>query len=354
MKITAFASTAVLAPVLATILFAAPVMAQDTHTISPKFPDHFEIRATQTSDQSQETALNGTPAKTEKTTTNLSFTGKTDRAGDGFHAVYTIDTLDMKSTDGTGQPSPSAPLVDELAKVIRGIGPAQLTLDRNLDPVSIDNIEDIKAHIKTSLEGSSAMQGAAGTMLYNMMIGNLTPETAAGLLRQNGQRGSYLNKPLTVGQAVAFGGEPISLMGGTFRMGGTVTLTKWEEGKAAHLTSVMAPTQDDLRTFIGGVIKNMMGSAMAMDTTKKDPEAAKAVNEMFDRMVAAMDMKMSMTCDTDLSLVNYVDTHTVCSTSTVMTMDMGKMAPRGPSEDKPAVMTVTQMARQTADTVMVK
>jgi hypothetical protein len=239
-------------------------------------------------------------------------------------------------------------------KVIRGVGPVYVTLDGNLDPVRVDNIDNIKAYIKKALETDSGFPAEVVPLVYNMLTADLTPETAADLLRQNGQRGGYLNIPLTIGQPAAIRGAPVFLLGGAFRVDGTVTLTKWEEGKTAHLTLVLTPTQEDMRAIIRGVSKKLLRGT-TIELSPKDTEAEnKAMADILDEIAAETDIKMSMTCDTDLSLVNYIETHMVCLSSTQTTMDRGKMRPTDPSGEKPPVTTRAQTTRHAVDTVMVK
>jgi len=323
---------------MAAALFCLPaaVSAQETHTITPSFPDHFKVKTVQVTNQSQETSGMGGEAVAQNTRTTMTTLGETDRVADGFHAKYYIDTFEVQALGPDGKPTTEDAMMNSIAQMMKDMGPAEVTLDRNLMPQRVDNIEDIKAKAKAALNASPEFKdNGVGDMLYNMMLANLTPETAADFLKQSKQAGDFFNKPLTIGQPVAMGGEPISFMGGTFKMNGTMTLVSWEEGKTAHLTYVMTPSAEDMRTFVGGIIKNLMNSMMPAMTQNSDPETMKMVQEMMDRMVQNMRITMAMSCNVDVSLVNYIDNHTECVTDTVMDLDLKTMMPDAMLKENP-------------------
>ncbi|MBW8882453.1 MAG: hypothetical protein JF615_13845 [Asticcacaulis sp.] len=187
-----------------------------------------------------------------------------------------------------------------------------------------------------------------------MLLANLTPESAAAFMRQSKQSANFFNVPLTVGQPVRVDTAPMEIMGASLRTNTNMTLTSWEEGKVAHLHYVMAPTDEDLHNFMATLLGSMFGSLL------QGKEGAAEAKTILDRMIQNMEMTMSVACDVDFSLVNYVDTHQVCDTKTFVKMDMKKIMPPEMLKDNPAqaeqlpVITMTQTDHLTSDSNLVQ
>jgi hypothetical protein len=332
---------------LTAALLCLPVVgyAQETHTITPHFPEHFKTRTTTTTDTSQD-------MKGQKTTSHTQgiVLAEIDKTATGYYARYSMESFDSSSLGPDGKPTAQDAQQKEMFKILMQVGKAEVTLDDTLTPVRVDNLDEIKAKAKEALTSTPELKAdGIGEKLYNFMVAGQTPESAANLLRQGKQAGNFLNVPLTVGKPVAISGEPMQILGGSFNMNATITLQTYEEGKTAHLTYVMTPSSDDMHTFLAGMMKNMMGAMAPADAT---PEQVQMLNKMFDNI----QMTMTLTCDVDYSLTNYIDTGTVCDTDTVMVMDMKKMLPPemlGKDASEMPVLTIKQADHSVADRVLI-
>lgn len=339
-------STAAVAAVL--MCLPAVALAQDTvaHTIVPQFPDHFVLRTTTVTDQDQVTQGVGKASHSETVVQS-----DTSRTPTGFHATYKLLTYDTTSKDAAGQVVPKTAIEQDMVKTMKDIGVAQVTLDNDLTPMSVDNIEDIKAAFKTMLTSSpSYAKDGMGDKLYDFMFANLTAESAADLLKQGRQAKTFFNRSMVVGQPVAMTGEPMKILGSSFNMNATLTLTSWQEGKTAHFIYVMTPTPEDLHTFIAGFMQNMMSKMM--------PQADASMSKLMTNMVNAMHITMTLSCDVDVNLANNLENHSVCTNKTDMSIDIKSALPPEMLKDNKAMadmptMTMTQDSTITTDSVLV-
>ncbi len=285
--------------------------AQETHTITMHVPETFKSRTTIASDNAQ--TMQGRTTQTHSKIVMLTDMRKT---ADGYHATLNFESADIKMDGDNG--TPQAAMAAKMSGLMTSVGRVEATYDKDLTPIRIDNMEDIKAKIKAAMtDDADAQKKAAGEAVYNMMFANLTPESAAKFLKQMKQANMVFNRPLPLGVEVPMSGDPISLMGSTFRMSGTIKLTAWTEGKSAHLVYTIAPTDEDMHAFVTGMLKNMVDRlAEGQDDKAK---------EMMGRMFDSMKMHMVSTCDIDVDLANTVNSQGDCTTHTDMTMDLRKM-----------------------------
>jgi hypothetical protein len=160
-----------------------------------------------------------------------------------------------------------------------------------------------------------------GVQLYDAFVSSLTPQTAAAFLKQAHQAGAetIYNKPLPLHTPVPLSGAPVSFMGATMHLTGTVTLDDWKEGQSATVTTVLAPTDSDLHTFMTAFVHNMMAKMMTADQAQ--------AKDMIDHMVDHMQMTMTVTCHSTTDLSNFIVSNSKCDTTSAFTMDLAKAMP---------------------------
>ena len=344
-----------MAMAMAALVLVSPVVAksQEVHTISPHFPDHFKLRTTSIGDQDQVSQ-----GKHQTTHSEMETLADIQKLPVGYRAVYSLVNMKSVGLGPDGRPTAQGQQMEKMVQMFRDIGTAQVTMDDNLDPVTVDNIEDIKAKLKLAMTSTPEMQkDNAGEKVYALMFGSLTPQSAGAFLKMAKRQGNVYNRPLPLGQAVALSSAPMQFMGTSFNLNSTVELTRWEEGKTAHLMLVMAPTDADMQRFLGGLLKNMMASLMPPDDGKGTNAQ---MNQVMDRMVANMKMAMKTTCDVDIDLNNDINTHVVCAGETDMSMDLRKILPDDVLKAHPEVgaklplITMVQTSHSTNDTSLVQ
>ncbi|WP_443747350.1 hypothetical protein [Asticcacaulis solisilvae] len=331
---------------MAAILAAASgVQAQETHTLVPHFPDNFKTRTTIVSDNDQ--TMQGKPVATHSKIVMLTDMRKT---ADGYHATLTVESADSKMDGADG--TPQAAMAAKMSSLLTTVGHVEATYDKDMMPVRIDNLDDIKTKVKALMTADTDPQKkAAGEAVYNMMFANLTPESAAQFLKQMKQSSMVFNRPLVVGVDTPVTGDPMTMMGATFRMTGTAKLVSWTEGKSARLTYSIAPTDEDMHNFVVAIVKNVVNQMAAGQDAK--------VKDMMDRMLDGMKVHMTSTCDVDVDLVDTANSHGDCTTRSDMTMDLRKMFTEDDLKAKPElaqklqVITMTQSGHVVVDSVVV-
>ncbi|ESQ86983.1 hypothetical protein ABAC460_21625 [Asticcacaulis sp. AC460] len=322
-------------------LVSLPVMANaaEPYVIKPSFPDNFKMKITVVSDDVEDTM-----GEVKKTHLDMGASAELNRSGDGYKGTYRIETFDMKIVGADGKSQISAMETAMASSLIKSIGVAKVTMNSNLEPVSVDNIEDIKASMKSLLTAGS--DGDEGTLLYNMLIANQTPETAANLIRQSNKAVSFYNIPLTLGQPVELPPATLDFLGSTLKTRTTMTLKSWEAGKTARLSYVMNPTEEDLNAFMSVMMKGMASQL-------SQGEEAENV-EIMNRIADNMTMTMVEDCEIDVDLVNPINYTSTCDTDIVMSIDLLKiMQVESPPEGTPAVMSFKQSSHKVSDTRVV-
>lgn len=328
---------------LAAAISAGHVAAQEVHTIVPHYPDAFKSETTRISDDSQ--TANGQHSTTH---TQIVYRQDVQKTATGYQATYTAVSADVDSHDANGNPTPQAEQQKRMLTMMVGIGSAQVTLDNQMAPLSVDNIDDMKPKIKQGLTGTGdATKDAAGVKLYDAFIANLTPQSAAAFLKQAHDAGQMFGHPLTVHVAVPITGDSVQLMGGTFKLSGTITLDDWVEGKTARITTVIAPSEADLHTFLSGMMKTVL-DRMATDSNAQ-------TKDIVEKMVAQMHMSMTETCHTTIDLSNFIANRNECDSVTSMNLDLAKALPPEMVKAAPKLaqlppITVTQTQKSVTET----
>jgi hypothetical protein len=327
-------------------LLSAPVLAQETHIIKPAYPDSFNFTTTMVSDDIEE-------GMGEKQTKHIALgaDATVTRKGDGFKAIYRISSFDMQSAGPDGKPQFTAMQMKLVEGMIKGIGVAEVTMDKDMRPISVDNIETIKATVN-ALADMSKGEDANELKIFQLMVKDMTPQSAAELISKGQKSASYFNRPLEMNKLVELPSETVEVMGAVLRTNSTMTLTGWEEGKTARLRFVMKPRDEDLKVFVSGILK-----AMVDQMPEKDEGTTK---EMMGRMADHMEMTMIETCDVDVSLVNSIDTRATCDDAMKMKMDLKFIFPKDVLEKQPdtaanmPVITLTETSKKVVETMMTK
>jgi hypothetical protein len=327
-------------------LVSAPALAQETHIIKPVFPENFSFTTSMVSDDVEE-------GMGEKETKHIALgaDATVTRKGDGFKATYRISSFDMQTAGPDGKPKFTPMQMKLVEGMIKGIGVAEVTMDKDLRPVSVDNIETIKATIN-ALADMGKGEDATEMKIFQLMVKDMTPQSAAELISKGQKSSSYFNRPLELNKLVELPSETVEMMGTVLRTNMTMTLTGWEEGKAARLRFVMKPRDEDLRVFVSGILK-----AMVDQMPEKDEGTTK---EIMGRMADHMEMTMVETCDVDVSLVNSIDTRATCDDAMKMTMDLKFIFPQDVLEKQPdaaanmPVITLTETSKKVVETKLTK
>jgi len=309
----------------AAVLAGTAAEAQETHTITPHYPDSFKIELTSTNDSEhigQDSDV--------KSHTRMVVTESVQKTDTGYKAVITPVSTDADSRDGDGKPSAQAEMQKHILGTITSVGPVEVTLDKDMTPLSVDNIEAIKPRLKAALTGSGDPRiDAAGMQLYDAFVSGLTPQSAALFLKQVHQTSaeSVYNRPLPLHTPVALPGAPTQFMGATLHMTGTITLDEWHDGQSATVTTVLAPTESDLHVFMSAFVNNMVAKFMTGDNAKYKP--------VIDRIMDNMRLTMTVTCHATTDLTNFAVTRTDCDSTSAFAIDLAKALPPEMLKEQP-------------------
>jgi hypothetical protein len=324
MKAILFPATAI----LSALCVCTPVLAQETHTIAPKFPDAFKARTTIISDTEQ--VIKDQHKKSHALVTMLADTRKTDT---GYHATVSIENLDATepAADPAAAPLPMPGASMQMAmqqrvlQVFKMIGSAEVTLDSEMTPVRVGNLEQIKTNLlNLATADSKPEEKDKAKQIFDLMLGDMTPESAASLLRQAKQAGVAYNRPLTMNQPVAMNSENFQFLGATLKMDGQMTLTNWQEGKTARVHYTTAPTDADLQLFVTTLAENLLTRITPLLDEKTKTSMAQ-VRPMLVRVISGMQMHTETICDMDIDLTSTIVTHNDCNGTVDITMDMRKV-----------------------------
>jgi len=241
--------------------------------------------------------------------------------------------------------SPSAE-IKRLMSAITTVGPVEITLDKDLDPLSIDNIETIKPRLKAALTATGDAQAdAAGITLYDAFIAKLAQQSAKTFtlvmqINQTGVKSAY-NRPLPLHTPIPLSGDPDQPLGESLRQTGTVTLDDWTDGQSAKLTTVLTPLESDLHTTMTGLAKTML-SRLA---NTEQPQ----FQSLMDRMLDNMHFSTTLTCHTQIDLGNFAVTQMTCDRAWTLTIDVAKALPPEVLTAKPQLAQAPPMTLKGTD-----
>jgi hypothetical protein len=329
---------------VAVILLFAPVVAgaAETHTIVPVYPDAFTLQLNSVQDDVKDQF-----GKIEGSRTEMAFSAEMTRKGDGYQGVYRVDKFELQIVGPDGKIQSTPAVTQMVSDMVKSAGVARVTLNNALEPVSVDNIEEIKTSVKTFM-ASTTKKGSAEKVAYNAVIAGLTPETAAQWIRSTNRSGVFYNVAMTLGQPVETISAPVELMGTPIRNRTVLTLQSWEEGKAARLQSVSQPLDEDANKLIANLARNMAAQSPQAET---DEDRAK-----MERVFDSITVRIKETCDTEVDLANPGNYRSVCDSVTTMTIDLAKLV--GPDEPLPEgvppTIATTETSHKVNDTRVVR
>ncbi|WP_443747351.1 hypothetical protein [Asticcacaulis solisilvae] len=304
------------------------VRAQEVHTLTPRFPDTFKVRTTTVSD--------GDMVMEDKHTASHStmvWTTDAHKTAGGYHGTVAVESMESSAPDAAAGAAPATPggmspadMQQKMTALFKLLGNAEVTYDSRMRAVSVDNLDTMRGNFKNLLSLSAPTQDASKmTMVFDMLFADITPQSAAALLRQSTQARTPYDTPLPLNTAVPLDDSSLQLFGATLNMGGTATLTGWEDGKAAHLTYVVQPDEADMRRFVGVAVNTFLSKAFAsMGTAKEQPQMDQA-KAMITRIVDNMSMKIVATCKVDVDLTDTALQHRDCTNNVDVTIDMRKL-----------------------------
>ncbi len=318
----------------------------DTHIIVPHYPDHFKYTTTSVNDDTQQT-MGKTSLRHMKTVAQADVTKTADG---GYKGTYVIQSLELTNTTPDGQPVPAKPADEMIKAFYSSLGPIEVTFDKDMAPVRIDNFDALKDKLHTAMLQSSLNKNGSAEAVYNAMFANLTAESAAKFLNQAQTQASPFNRPLVLNQTVAMSGAPLNFFGADLNLNASMTLVSWEEGKSARIHYVLAPSSDDLHNFMTKMIRTILSKSA------QQPDAK--TQEMFDRLMANMHMDMNTDCEIDIDLANSTGRHSDCHTTVAMSLDLSKMLTEADLKAHPdaakslPVVTVNSDSHAVSDTVI--
>jgi len=361
------------ATVVAATSLPFAVCAEEVHTLTPHFPDAFKVRSTATND-AEMTMPNQTGGVDKKGThTTMAWTTDTKKTATGYHAVVAVENMTMeevppppqpaapaKGAAGATPPMDPAEVAQKLTALLKLVGNAEVSFDGQMRPLRVDNLDTLKANVKSMiLMGTSAQDAQKVTSVFDLFATDITPEAAASLLKQGTQSRLPYGKPLALHQTVTLDPVTSELYGAKLPMGGTATLDSWEEGKAAHLTVVVQPTEADVRGFANALVNTMLDKIMVAVGKGPKPEEMAQVKTMIARVINGTSVQMVSTCKVDVDLTNTALTHSDCKSDVLVKIDTSKVLPEEQLAANPQaaaslkVYTVAQTSHSVSDTVLV-
>ncbi len=364
------------ATVVAATSLPFAVHAQEVHTLTPHFPDAFKVRSTATSD-AEMTMPNQTGGTDKKGThSTVSWTADTKKTADGYHATVMIENMAVDTVPPMAAAAPATPapagttaaatppmdpaeLAQKMTALLKLIGNAEVSYDGNMRPLRVDNLDALKANVKSMIMmGASTQDAPKITSMFDLFTKDITPESAASLLRQSTQSRLPYGKPLALNTPVALDPATSELYGAKLTIGGTATLTSWEEGKAAHMTVAIQAPEAEFRTFAITLANNFMDKIMVAMGKQAKPEEMAQVKTMIARVVNGMSIQIGMSCKVDVDLTNTALTHSDCTSDVLVKLDTSKMLTPEQLKASPdlatkmKVYTVTQTSHSVSDTVL--
>lgn len=310
---------------------AVCVAAPETHVITPHYPDAFKIETVQTSD-----AVTTTNGQRSTLHTRMIYRQEVHKTANGYQATFTGVSADVDGRGPDDKPTPEAQQQQQILSLMATVGHAQVTLNDEMVPQSVDNIDDIKPRIKQGLtDTGDATKDAMGMKIYDAFISNATPQSAAKFLAQAYAGKDILRRPLVLHQPSPIDGDTVHLMGGAFKLTGTITLDDWQEGHSASLTTVFAPSDADMNVFLSGVMKTMLDRL----ATSNDDKG----RDVVEAMIKQMHISMSQTCHTTIDLSNFVVSHSECDNVMSINMDIAKALPADLVKAMPKLAQISAM-----------
>lgn len=373
-----FKKIVALATVMAATSLPFAVCAQEVHTLTPKFPDAYKVRSNTTADAEMVTPNQTGGVDKKNTHTTMAWTTDTKKTAGGYHATVAIETMAMDQVPGA-TPAPAAPaapapgtaaappmdpaeLAQKMTALLKLVGNAEVSYDDHMRPLRVDNIDTLKANVKSMiLMGASAQDAQKYTSIFDLFTTDITPESAASLLKTSTQSRLPYGKPMTLHTPVALEPSVFEIYGAKLPIPGTATLDSWEDGKAAHLTVVVQPVEADVRSFSTSLVNTVFDKvivAMGKASTAK-PEEMTQVKAMIARLIGGLSIQVVSTCHIDVDLTNTALTHSDCKTdlaakldtSKLMTDEQLKASPQAAASMK--VYTITQTSHSVSDSVLV-
>ncbi len=379
--------------------------AQETHTLSPQFPDAFKTRTTTVSDVQITLPTGQSGSETKSSHGTMAWTTDTHKTADGYHGTIAIESINMtmptlpvtvtttpgsttttsstttssspttpatadttttttttNSTTTTGpsvtlSTSAAAPVAGQASSQTPGMSPAdiqqkitgmlklignpELSYDAQMRPQRIDNLDALKANVKTMIMMASNAQNADKmSAILDLFLNDITPESAASFLRQSPRTRLPFGKPLALHTAVPLDGATFSLYGATLTMDGTATLDSWEDGKVAHLTMTSSAREADVHQFADTLVDAIIQKALVAINTSAPQSAPQPggpapvsavageidqIRPMIHKVIDNMTLRITQTCKVDVDLNDNALTQSDCATDVYGRIDPSKL-----------------------------
>jgi len=253
-----------------------------------------------------------------------------------------------------------AALQQKVTALLKLVGNAEVSYDGHMRAVRIDNIDALKANVKNMvlMASNSAEQTQKFSSIFDLFLNDITPESAASLLKSSTQGRLPYDKPLVLNTVVPLDGATFSLYGASMTVGGTATLDSWEEGKAAHLTITTVLPEADMRAFMKSLSATLMDKVFTAMGQQVKPEEMNTAKAMVSRLVDNASIRVASTCKVDVDLNDTALTHSDCKGDVYVRVDMSKLMTDEQLKANPSsaaqmkVVTLTQTSHVVTDTVL--
>ncbi len=399
------------AAVVAATCLPFGVHAQEVHTLTPQFPDAFKVRTTTTTDVQITMPDQTGGSRTQSVHSSMAWTDDTRKTADGYHATVAIDSVNMtapnlpitvtatpgsttttsSTTTGStptttassttttnsttitgpsmtlGTPTPASPtpglspadMQQKVTALLKLVGNAEVSYDSRMRPVRIDNLETLKTNIKNMILVAVPSQNADQvTSIFDLFLKDITPESAASFLRQSPRARLPYGMALPLKTAVPLDPATAELYGASLTVGGTATLDSWEEGKAAHLTMMIQPTQADMHAFAGDLTNAFLDKVFIAMGANLKPEDKIQARAMVSRLLDNSMILVSSSCRVDVNLNNTALNHMDCDTNFFFQIDPSKLMTDAQLKANPAAaaklktVAVAEIVHTVADTTL--
>ncbi len=253
-----------------------------------------------------------------------------------------------------------ADLQQKMTAILKLIGNPEVSYDSRMRPVRIDNLDALKTNVKNMIMvGITAQNAPKFSSIFDLFVNDITPESAASLLRQSTRSRLPFDKPLPLNTTVPLDGTTFELYGATLAVGGTATLDSWEDGKTAHLTLVTAPPESDMHMFLDSLVDAFMNKAIVAMGKDAKPEQMTPVKVMIKRFIDNTAIRVTSTCKVDVDLNDTALTHSDCMTDIYARIDTSKFMTDEQIKANPEaaaklrVITFIETVHSVSDTVLV-
>ena len=295
-----------------------------------------------------------TPATADTTTTTTTTTNSTTTTGPSVTLSTPPPGPAAGQTPGQTPGMSPADIQQKITGMLKLIGNPELSYDAQMRPQRIDNLDALKANVKTMIMMASNAQNADKmSAILDLFLNDITPESAASFLRQSPRARLPFGKSLALHTAVPLDGATFALYGATLTMNGTATLDSWEAGKVAHLTMTSSAPEADVHQFadvlVDAIIQKVVVAMNTYAPQQSGVDSASAmagqinqIRPMIHKVIDNMTLRITQTCKVDVDLNDNALTQSDCATDVYGRIDPSKLMTDAQLKANPAAAAKLQ------------